>query len=104
LFRGTEYSRNSVPLKRKMLRILFNGTKIEANFRNFVPKHYVEENSVLLLFAGSGIGNFRFESLSQNAAGENFKNSVRKTIFDLRYGPNHFVMIFCQYCKTNFLV
>jgi hypothetical protein len=41
-----------------MLGIPLRGTKIEANFWNFV-----EENTISILF--SGTGNFRFESLSQ---------------------------------------
>jgi hypothetical protein len=28
-------------------------TKIEANFRNFVPKHFSEENTLSILFAGT---------------------------------------------------
>jgi hypothetical protein len=30
---------------------LFRGTKIEANFRNFVLKHFAEENTLSILFA-----------------------------------------------------
>jgi hypothetical protein len=52
----------------KNLHIVFlmqtiRGTKIEANFRNFVPKHFAEENTLSILFAGTG--NFLFYSLSQ---------------------------------------
>jgi hypothetical protein len=41
---------------------------------NFVPEHFAKENMLSILFAGTG--NFRYESLSQKAATENFKNSV----------------------------
>jgi hypothetical protein len=61
-----------------MLGILFHGTEIEANFcQNFAPQHFAEENTLSILFAGTGY--FCFESLSQNAAAENSKmnsNSV----------------------------
>jgi hypothetical protein len=49
------------------------------NFWNFVPKHFAEENMLSILFAGTG--NFHYESLSQNVAAENVKNSVRKDDF-----------------------
>jgi hypothetical protein len=65
-------------------------TKIEANFRIFVPKHFSEENTLSILFAGTG--NFLFDSLSQNAAAENFKNCARKkTTFEVQ--TNHLVEI-----------
>ncbi len=56
-----------------------SGIKIEANFRNFVPKHFAEENTLSILFDGPG--NLRFVSVSQKTAAENFKNSVRKDDF-----------------------
>jgi hypothetical protein len=34
----------------KTLGIPFPGTKIEANFQNFVPKHLAEENPLSVLF------------------------------------------------------
>jgi hypothetical protein len=52
----------TIPRKRKQLKILFRGTKIEANFRNFVPKHFAEENILSILFFETG--NFCCESLS----------------------------------------
>jgi hypothetical protein len=84
LFRGTENSRNSIPnhsVEEKTIRnsVRRNKNTVEANFRNFVPKHFADENMLAILF--SGTGNFHFESLSQNAAAENFKNSVRKDYF-----------------------
>ncbi len=66
LFRGTGNSRNTVEQKRKQtfgilfrsilrkrkqLGIPLRGTKIKGNFRNFVPKHFVEENKLSILFA-----------------------------------------------------
>jgi hypothetical protein len=75
---------------REKTQILYRGTKIEANSRNFVPnhsaeekttqnsfpwnknssqrrnfvlKHFAEENMLSILFIGTR--NFRFESLSQ---------------------------------------
>jgi hypothetical protein len=36
-----------------MLGIPFRGTKIEANFLNFVPKHFAEENMLSILFGGT---------------------------------------------------
>jgi hypothetical protein len=50
--------------------------KKEAIFQNFVPKPFAEENTLSVLFAGTG--NFRFESLVQKATA---KNSVRKEDF-----------------------
>jgi 16S rRNA G966 N2-methylase RsmD len=66
-------------VKGKHLGIPFHRTKIEASFRNFVLKHFAEENMLLILFAGTG--NFRFESLSQNMAAKTFKTSARKDDF-----------------------
>jgi hypothetical protein len=84
LVRGTENSRNSIPnhsVEEKTIRnsVRWNKNTVEANFRNFVPKHFADENMLTVLF--SGTGNFHFESLSQNAAAENFTNSVRKEDF-----------------------
>jgi hypothetical protein len=84
LFRGVEISRNSIPNhsgEEKTIRnsVRRNKNTVEANFRNFVPKHFVYENMLTILF--SGTGNFHIESLSQNAAAENFTNSVRKDDF-----------------------
>ncbi len=82
LFCGTETLGilfRTIPRKRKMLGILFRETDREANFRNFVPKHFMEENTLSVLFARTG--NFNFESLCQNPATENLKNSVRKDNF-----------------------
>jgi hypothetical protein len=62
-------TRNSVPWNKKK----------KQTFRIFVPKHFAEENMLSSLFAR--IGNFCFESLSQNEPTENFKNSVRKDDF-----------------------
>jgi hypothetical protein len=67
-----------IPWNRKQTEFR-SGIKIEANFRNFVPKHFAEENTLSILFDGPG--NFRFESLFQNTATENSKNSVRKDDF-----------------------
>ncbi len=39
----------TIPRRRKQLRILFCGTKIEENFRNLVPKHFAEENTLSVL-------------------------------------------------------
>jgi hypothetical protein len=84
LFRGTENSRNSIPnlsVEEKTIRnsVRWNKNTVEANFRNFVPKHFADENMLSVLFAGTR--NFRFKSLSQNEAAENFTNSVRKDEF-----------------------
>jgi hypothetical protein len=49
LFLGTENSRNSVPnrwQRRKMLRILYHKTKIEANSRNSVLNHSTERKTL----------------------------------------------------------
>jgi hypothetical protein len=46
-----------------MLGIPFHGTEIEANFcQNFAPKHFAEENTLSIVFAGTE--NFSFESRS----------------------------------------
>jgi hypothetical protein len=39
----------TIPRKRKQLGILFRGTNIEANFRNFVLRHFAEENTLSIL-------------------------------------------------------
>ncbi len=44
----------TVPQRRKMLQILYHGTKIEANSRNSVPKHVSDKNMLSILFAGAG--------------------------------------------------
>jgi hypothetical protein len=52
---------------------------MEANFPNFVPKHFAEENMLSIMFAGTG--NFRFESLSQYTVDKNKKICVKKDAF-----------------------
>jgi hypothetical protein len=54
---------------------------------------------ISILFAGTG--NFRFESLSQNAAAKISKIVSEKTTFEV--GTNHFVKLFWLFCKTIFL-
>jgi hypothetical protein len=65
LFRGTDNFRDSVPLKKN------GGTLLE-----FFLKHIEEENLLSILFAGTR--NFLIESISPNAAAENFKKIVCK--------------------------
>jgi hypothetical protein len=50
-----------------------------SKFSEFCPKHFAEENTLSIVFAGTR--NLRFESLSQNTVAKNFKNSVRKDYF-----------------------
>jgi hypothetical protein len=52
---------------------------IEAYFLNFVPNHFATENTLSVLF--SGTGNSRFESLSQNEAAKNFQKTFQKSYF-----------------------
>jgi hypothetical protein len=63
------------------------GPKIETNFWNFFFQAFYEENMLSILFAGTGI--VCFESLSQNAAANNFKKCQNKTTFEV--WTNHFV-------------
>jgi hypothetical protein len=86
-------------LKRKMLRIPFHGTKIEANFRKFVSKHFVEENSVSILLAGTG-NFFAFNHFLKTRQLKVLKIVSEKTTFEVR--TNHFVKKFCLFCETNF--
>jgi hypothetical protein len=50
-----------------------------ANFCIFISKHFSEENTLSVLFAGTE--SFLFESLSQSAEAKHFKNSIRKDNF-----------------------
>jgi hypothetical protein len=104
-----------------MLRLPYQGTKIEANSRNSVPNHSVEEKTTLwnknrnklleffpiisaeenmlsVLFAGTE--NVCFVSLSQNVAAENKKKVLEQTTFEV--WKNNFVKLFLLFCKTNF--
>jgi hypothetical protein len=67
----------TVSLKRKMLGILYSGTKIEANSWNSIPNHSVEEKTT--------------------------RNSVPKHLTTFEVQTNHFVKLFWLFCKTNFL-
>jgi hypothetical protein len=77
----------AVPWKRKQIGIPFRGTNIEANFRNFVPKHFKEENTLSILF--DVIGNFRSESLLKTRQPKIPKTVSEKTTFEVR--KNHLV-------------
>ncbi len=87
-------------MKGKHLKIPFHRTKIGANFRNFVLKHFAEENMFLILFAGTG--NFRFESLSQNMAAKTLKKMQEKTIFEVH--TNNFFNYFGYFVQLIFLL
>jgi hypothetical protein len=76
------------------------GTKIEANFRNFVPQHFAEENMPSILFAGTG--KFLFDSLSQNAAAKIFQKLCKKKRRLLRYRQIILLSYFGCFVKTNF--
>jgi hypothetical protein len=86
LYSGTKIKANSQKFYSEPFRRRENNSefcsveqKIGANIRKFVLKHFAEQNTLSILFARTG--NFLFESVSQNGAAENFKNSDRKDYF-----------------------
>ncbi len=72
----------TLPRNRKQLEILFRGTKILGISRSVVPNHSAEEKT------------------TQNITRQPKKVS-EKTTFEVR--TNHFVKLFCLFCKTDFL-
>jgi hypothetical protein len=67
--------------------------QIEANFRNKIANHFVEEIMLSILFAGSG--NFRFESLPKIS-----KIVSGKTTFEVWTNP--FAKLFWLFCLKKF--
>ncbi len=54
LYHGTKKGNSwnsipTIPRRKKQLRILFCGTKIEENFWKLVSKHFAEENTLSIL-------------------------------------------------------
>jgi hypothetical protein len=77
---------------------LFRGTKIEANFRNFVLKHFAEENTLSILFA-ERIRKLSFLITFSKRGSQILKIMSAKTKFEVRTcrRTNFFhVILFCS--------
>ncbi len=96
-YSGTKKRSKLSEAEEKTFRIPFRWTKIEANLRSFVPKHFTEENLISVLFAGTR--NFRFESLFPNAV-DKISKSVRKD--DFCGTDKSFWLLFWLFCKNYF--